>query len=218
MVNLPHRVVQALDQFNAAHPWDHNAHYHRWISRRLPKHIGSALDVGSGSGELARLLATRATTVRGIDIDPVITAHARAVTTPGAPVCFTVGDAVTDIEPGPYDVITCVAALHHMPFTTALTHLRRHLAPGGILVILGTFRACTPGDHLLGAVAIPLNVAMGWIKNKGRRAPRPVAMTARTRQAAMTFDDIVSEARRILPGARPRRRLFWRYTLVWHQS
>nr|WP_275407750.1 Uma2 family endonuclease [Streptomyces coelicoflavus] len=32
----PHRLVQALDRFNAAHPWDHNAHHHRWILRQLP--------------------------------------------------------------------------------------------------------------------------------------------------------------------------------------
>ncbi len=39
-----HRLLQALDRFNAAHPWDHNAHYHRWILRQLPHRSGSALD------------------------------------------------------------------------------------------------------------------------------------------------------------------------------
>lgn len=31
----------------------------------------------------------------------------------------------------------------------------------------------------------------------------------------MTYSDIVREARQVLPGVRLRRRLFWRYTLVW---
>ncbi|SNX88639.1 hypothetical protein SAMN06272735_9118 [Streptomyces sp. TLI_55] len=42
------------------------------------------------------------------------------------------------------------------------------------------------------------------------------SMTAPTRPADMTFDDIVRETRNVLPGARLRRHLFWRYTLVWH--
>ncbi|MEU7564564.1 hypothetical protein AB0A99_00880 [Streptomyces fradiae] len=42
-------------------------------------------------------------------------------------------------------------------------------------------------------------------------------MTAPVRPAAMDFGEIVREVRRVLPGARLRRRLFWRYTLVWHR-
>jgi hypothetical protein len=33
----------------------------------------------------------------------------------------------------------------------------------------------------------------------------------------MTFDGIVRKAGDVLPGARLRRRLFWRYTLVWNR-
>ncbi|WP_411145636.1 class I SAM-dependent methyltransferase [Streptomyces sp. x-80] len=215
MTTLPHRVLRALDQFNAAHPWDHNAHYHPWILRQLPRRFDSALDVGSGSGDLARLLAVRAGTVHGIDSDPEITAQARELTPPATPVTFTAADALTGIPADSYDVITCVAAIHHLPFTDALTVFRRHLAPGGTLVILGLSRPTTPGDYLLGAVASPLNATTGWVKNRGRTAPRPASMTARTRPADMSFPDIVREAHAVLPGARLRRRLFWRYTLVW---
>ncbi|MFI2374328.1 class I SAM-dependent methyltransferase [Streptomyces sp. NPDC018964] len=215
MTPLPHRVLQALDRFNAAHPWDHNAHYHRWILRQLPRRFGRALDVGSGTGDLARLLATRADEVRGLDSDPAITSRARALTPEAAPVSFAVADALTGLPAGPHDVITCVATLHHLPFTEALTAFRRHLAPGGTLVVVGLFRPHTVTDHLLGAAATPLNAATGWLKNKGREAPRPVSMTARTRPADMTFSDIAGEAHEVLPGARLRRRLFWRYTLSW---
>ncbi|MFF3176624.1 class I SAM-dependent methyltransferase [Streptomyces sp. NPDC057900] len=212
------RLLAALERFHAAHPWDHNAHYHRWIMRQLPKRFGTALDIGSGSGELARLLATRAGNVRGLDADPAIVARARALTGPDAPVAFTVGDALTDIPSGSYDVITCVAALHHLPFSDALDVFRRHLAPGGTLVVVGLSRARSTGDRLLGAAAVPLNVAMALIKNRGRRSARPASMTAPTRPAVMTFADIAHEARQSLPGARLRRRVFWRYTLVWHRN
>ncbi|MFJ1549479.1 class I SAM-dependent methyltransferase [Streptomyces sp. NPDC088246] len=218
MKNLLHRVFQVLDRFNAAHPWDHNTHYHPWILRRLPGRCDRALDVGSGSGELARLLATRAKAVHGIDSDPDIVSRARELTAQAAPVTFTVADAPAGIPPGPYDIITCVATVHHLPFTDALTHFREHLAPGGTLVVVGLSRETTLGDHLLSCTSIPLNAAMGWIKNKGLRAPRPDSMTARTRAAEMSFSDIVREARQVLPGVRLRRRLFWRYTLVWRDG
>ncbi|NDZ59198.1 class I SAM-dependent methyltransferase [Streptomyces anulatus] len=209
------RLLRALDRFHATHPWDHNAHYHRWILRRLPGRFTGALDVGSGSGDLARLLATRAEAVHGIDADPAIVERARERTAPGAPVTFSVGDALEDVPSGSYDVITCVATIHHLPFGEALTHFRRHLAPGGTLIVVGLYRPRSRSDYLIDAVAIPSNIAMAWIKNKGRKAPRPAAMTAPTRPATMAFPDIVRDARLVLPGARPRRRLFWRYTLVW---
>ncbi|MFD8535840.1 class I SAM-dependent methyltransferase [Streptomyces rubrogriseus] len=215
MTSLPHRLLQALDRFNAAHPWDHNAHYHRWLLRQLPHRFGSALDVGSGAGDLARLLATRADEVRGVDADPAITARARALTTTSTAASFTVADALTDLPAGPHDVITCVATLHHLPFTEALDTFRGHLVPGGTLVVVGLYRPRTVTDHLLGAAAVVPNAALGWLKNRGRARPRPDSMTARTRPADMTFSDITEAAREALPGARLRRRLFWRYTLTW---
>jgi SAM-dependent methyltransferase len=175
------------------------------------------VDVGSGSGDLARLLASRAGVVHGVDVDADIVARARELTAPPAPVTFTVGDALNEIPPGPYDVITCVATIHHLPFGDALTRFRQHLAPGGTLIVVGLYRPQSRSDYLIDAVAIPSNVAMAWIKNKGRKSPRPTSMTAPTQPATMNFADIVHEARHELPGARLRRRLFWRYTLVWHQ-
>ncbi|MET9831208.1 class I SAM-dependent methyltransferase [Streptomyces sp. NPDC006385] len=211
------RVLRALERFNDTYPWDHNAHYHRWILRQLPKRFNRALDIGSGSGDLARLLAGRAAAVTAVDSDPAITARAQKLTPAELAVTFTVADAMAEFPADSYDVITCVATIHHLPFAEALNCFRRHLAPGGALVIVGLARARTPVDHLLGVVAVPANAAMGWLKNKGRRSPLPVSMTARTRSVDMTFDDIVRETRDVLPGARLRRRLFWRYTLVWHQ-
>ncbi|MET9988987.1 class I SAM-dependent methyltransferase [Streptomyces mutabilis] len=215
MTPPPHRLLQALDRFNAAHPWDHNAHYHPWILRQLPGRFGSALDVGSGTGDLVRLLTTRADEVRGIDSDPEITSRARLLTPDTTAASFTVADAPTGLPAGPHDVITCVATLHHLPFAETLAAFRRHLAPGGTLVVVGLYRPQTATDHLLGATALPLNAAAGWLKNRGRSAAPPVSMSARTRPADMPFADIVRQARTVLPGARLRRRLFWRYTLTW---
>ncbi|MEV7565339.1 class I SAM-dependent methyltransferase [Streptomyces tanashiensis] len=218
MAALTDRVLRALERFNAAHPWDHNAHYHRWILRRLPRRLDRALDVGCGSGDLARLLTTRATAVRAVDADPAIIARARELTAPTAPVAYAVEDALADTgDDGAYTAVTCLATLHHLPPAEALERFRERLAPGGTLVVLGLSRPDAPADHLLGLLSVPLNAATGWLKNRGRPAPRPVAMTAATRDAEESLAEIALLARRILPGARIRRRLFWRYTLVWRK-
>ncbi|MEV3973277.1 class I SAM-dependent methyltransferase [Streptomyces sp. NPDC050698] len=217
MSDLPRRVLRALERFHAARPWDHNAHFHPWILRQVPERVRSALDVGCGSGDLARLLADRAERVHGIDADPEITARARELTPATTPVTYTTADALTGLGDRSYDVITCVAVVHHLPFAEALEVFRERLAPGGTLVIVGLAREATLLDRLLGLASIPLNILMAVLKNGGGRAPRPVSMTARTRPAELTFPEIARQARAVLPGVRLRRRLLWRYTLVWHR-
>ncbi|MCX4881702.1 trans-aconitate 2-methyltransferase [Streptomyces sp. NBC_00847] len=212
---LTPRVLRALERFNSAHPWDHNAHYHPWLLRQLPRRFDRAMDVGCGTGDLARLLAGRANRVCGVDSDPEIVARARELTGDQyAHVTFSVADAPGGLPPGPYDVITCVAVLHHLPLAESLACFRQRLAPGGTLVVIGLAREETFVERLLGNLSVPLNAVTGWIKNGGRAAPRPVAMTAATQAAEASLAEIVREAGRILPGARIRRRLFWRYTLV----
>ncbi|TCR21258.1 class I SAM-dependent methyltransferase [Streptomyces sp. BK205] len=210
------RVLDALARLNAAYPWSHNAHYHAWIMRELPRRFDRALDIGCGAGDLVRLLATRAAQVHGIDSDSRIIDAARAATAADLPVTYAVADGGSYDRGGPYDVITCVAVLHHLPLAAALSHFRRHLAPGGTLVVVGCAREDTWVQHLLGLVSVLLNPLYGWARNRGRRAAAPpLAMTAVTRQPDVPYTELVREVRRILPGARLRRRLFWRYTLVW---
>ncbi|MET8609454.1 class I SAM-dependent methyltransferase [Streptomyces misionensis] len=213
MVTLSGRLVDVLGRVNDTYPWDHNAHFHPWLLRQLPRRSGRALDVGCGAGELARKLAGRAERVTGIDADPEILERAREAGGAVADVEYTLGAAPDGLPPGPYDVITCVAVLHHLPFADALTRFRRELAPGGTLVVVG----CARDEDVRGMVSLALNPLFGLVKNRGRAAVRrPVAMTAPTRRPEMTFSEIAAQARRLLPGARLRRRLFWRYTLVWH--
>jgi 2-polyprenyl-3-methyl-5-hydroxy-6-metoxy-1,4-benzoquinol methylase len=211
------RLIEALHRFNAAHPWDHNARYHRWLLRQLPRGAGRALDVGCGSGELVRRLAERrAEAVVGVDADAGILERAREATPADAPVAYTLAEAPSRLPPGPYDVITCVAVLHHLPLAESLVRFREELASGGTLVVVGCARAEGALDHALGLAAVALNPLIGWVKNRGRPAShRPVSMTAPVRDPEMTFAEIGRAARRILPGVRLRRRLFWRYTLVW---
>jgi hypothetical protein len=71
--------------------------------------------------------------------------------------------------------------------------------------------------HLTDAVAIPANVVLGILKSRGA-GPASLAMSAPTATASTSLREVLAVAARILPGARIRRRLFWRYTLDYRKS
>lgn len=60
-----------------------------------------------------------------LDADPVITARAQQLTPASLRVTFSVADAAVEFPDGSYDVITCVATIHQLPFARALTSFRR---------------------------------------------------------------------------------------------
>ncbi|WP_435226202.1 hypothetical protein [Streptomyces sp. Tue6028] len=56
---------------------------------------------------------------------------------------------------------------------------------------------------------------MGLVKHSARAAALPLHMTAPITAPQETLRDIRAAAAQELPGARIRRRLFWRYSLVY---
>lgn len=208
--------LAVLERMNAAHPWSHNDAYAGFVLRhaRAVRRRGgdTAVDVGSGTGNLLSALAEIFPTAIGIEPDAdTATAAARRFT----------GDAVRiesrsfGAEPhGAYDLITFVASLHHMPLRAALQDARAALRPGGRVVIVGVARE-TSKDALRSGASLLLNPLVGLVRHP-RRATRPPAhMQALAAAATQSFDEIRAIAREVLPGIRMRRRLFWRYTASW---
>ncbi|MFD3452545.1 class I SAM-dependent methyltransferase [Streptomyces sp. NPDC058691] len=197
-------------------PFDHNDHYHRLLLRHVPPGALTALDVGCGTGRFARKLAERGLRVEAVDAsDEVVTA---AGTAPG--VVFRVADVTrVRLPEGRYDVITCLASLHHVPFSTVTT-LRAALAPGGVLLVLGCHPEHSAADWAVSLLAVPVNAVARlavavWERLRGR--PRP-AVRAPVRPPTMPLPEIRAEAERLLPGSRVRRLLFWRHLLVFHED
>src|SRR5258708_15870369 len=75
--------------------WNHNRHYHDFILAQLPATFDQAMDLGCGSGELARALAARAGRVLAIDLSPRMIARALAHVPESANIQYRVQD-VTD--------------------------------------------------------------------------------------------------------------------------
>jgi SAM-dependent methyltransferase len=205
---------------NAAVPFDHNDHYHRLLLRRLPPGCRTALDVGCGTGRFARRLAGRGVEVDAVDRSAEVLAAARAAPAPPAGrVRYLLADVTAMALPaGRYDLISCLASLHHLPFAT-VARLREALAPGGVLLVLGCYRRRTAADFAVALAAAPVNLAARLAVAAAERArgrppgpPRPPIAPA-----TMSLRQVREQAARLLPGCTVRRLLFWRYLLVFRR-
>jgi len=220
------RIVgqQALAKDNARHPWSHNDHFHAWILRNLPARRGVAVDIGCGKGVLAGKLATQFAHVTGIDRNAGMAAAATARLRGSPQVSIqrcdfadfgpTVGDDGADL-------ITMVAVLHHLDLDEALTRIPRLVAPGGRLLVVGLARPDSLADLAFDVVSAAANPVIGMIKHP--RAVRPPERAVETQPVVpmmdptTTFAEVTNAARTHLPGSTVRRRLFFRYTLLWEK-
>ncbi|GAA4699673.1 Methyltransferase domain-containing protein [Promicromonospora umidemergens] len=216
---VPNPIVRAggrwLRRVNDRHPWSHNDHFHGWILRRLPTRRRRALDVGCGAGLLLSRLRGRFDEALGVEADAAM-AGVATERFAGDPV-VSVRHARFEKVDGTFDTITMVAVLHHLPLEASLRHAAELLEPGGRLLVVGLARAETLTDLAWDLPSSLLNPLVGMVRH-----PRPVTAPVDDggpplpmRDPAETFADISRAVRRVPPGARLRRRLFFRYTLEW---
>jgi 2-polyprenyl-3-methyl-5-hydroxy-6-metoxy-1,4-benzoquinol methylase len=149
----------------------------------------------------------------GIDVDPETIEIARSLSDGNANVEFHTA-ALTEVAGTGYDVVTAIAVVHHLDLSVALTAMRRLTKPGGKLLIVGCYRSATASDYLVDVVAIPANLLARLLKSCHASSAR-IAMSARTAPACTTLGQVRTVVADVLPGARVRRRLFWRYTLSY---
>lgn len=189
--------------------WNHNVHYHRLVPAAVPPPYGRVLDVGCGEGLLSRRLAPFATHVTGVDVSPAMIDEARRQAPADLALDYRVADVLVDPPAGVFDLVTSVAVLHHLALEPGLVALRERVAPGGTLVVVGLAAVRSPADHVAGAVG--LGAAALLDRRHGVWEPdQPLA------DPTTTLAEVRSAAARLVPGARVRRHLLWRYSLVWH--
>jgi SAM-dependent methyltransferase len=159
---------------------------------------------------LARRLAEVATSVCAIDLDEPSIELARTHNHRTPNVELILGDLLTyPFKEESFDFITSVATLHHMNARRGLERMRALLSPGGVLVVIGLARPSYPADlprEALAAVANRLILIdkTYWEHSSPTLWPPPE-----------TYRDMRAIAQEVLPGVRYRRRLLWRYSLVW---
>jgi len=201
--------------------WDHNAHYHRWLLQQLPLAPQDVLDVGCGAGGLAAKLAAQPAHVDAVDVSAPMIARARTRYATTGNVRWLVGDLLDPglpLEHEGYDAVTAVSSLHHMPLRPALGRLAGLVRPGGVLAVIGFYRQATLTDRGIEALALPANAAVGAVLAFRGRAGKPDAEGMPVREPEATLAEIRDVAAEQLPGAHLRRRLYWRYSLLWHRG
>jgi SAM-dependent methyltransferase len=115
--------------------------------------------------------------------------------------------AWTAVEP--YDFISMIAALHHLPFDDALSKAAALLRPGGVLAVIGLHRAQT-------LVHMGVRSLVGYPVSAFYRITRPTSRVgAPIREPSMTLSEIRCRAEALLPGVSIRRHVLWRYSMTW---
>mgnify|MGYP000957405746 CR=1 FL=1 len=192
--------------------WNHNTAFHQEVVRDAGRRGGRALDVGCGEGLLCARLAGVCREVIGIDSDERALARARRrlERTPKARVLARdIMDPDLPVRLGAFETVTCVAVLHHLPLEEGLAALGALVAPGGRLIVIGLAADKSPWDWIVSGLSVlPIRVMSAW-----HRETRDIGVA--TTRARESLEEIRAAASRILPGARVRRRFYYRYSLVW---
>jgi SAM-dependent methyltransferase len=199
--------------------WNHNNHYHGYLLRHVPSPCAESLEIGCGAGGFARLLAQRSTHVTAVDLSPQMIAAASARSGAVTNIAWQVGDALTmPLAANTCDCIASIATLHHMPLEIILHRLKEALRPGGVLLILDLYQGEGLPDLARSALALPASIIMKLIRTGRLRQSKAVREAWEVHGRTDRYMR-VSDIRRLcvdqLPGARIRKHLFWRYSLIW---
>lgn len=195
--------------------WNPNVHYHPWLLEAAQEDGDRVLDIGSGDGTLVRALAERARHVTGLDSSGPMVELARHRSEGLDNVDFVQGDffeAAATLPREQYDLITMVAVAHHLGTARALETASTLLAPGGRLAVIGLAVPHTAVDWL----ALPpslLAISRQANKHGGKQAADGLPVT----DPDLTWSQARRTAHHVLPGSRWRRRLLWRYSVLWEK-
>ena len=224
-----------------------NDHYHNFLLRHLPLPCHNVLEIGCGTGAFARLLAKRSQNVLALDLSPEMIRIARDGSTRFPNIEFELADVRDRVLPDDsFDCIATIATLHHLPFREVLLKMKAALKPGGVLLVLDLFepikwhghpardpragRACHNQaasvregvvDTFSNVLAIPVSVTLRLIR-QGRLLPRREVRAAWAEHERHDIYPTMSQVRALceemLPGAKVRKHLLWRYSIVWEKG
>ena len=193
--------------------WNHNTAYHPWLVDIASRHRGDVLDVGCGEGLLAARLAAVSRSVVGIDADPasVRRASQRLLAFGNASAELRRFEDIEQADSS-FDLVTFVASLHHLPLRDALWKARQMLRPAGELAVVGLSANKCVAAWVWGGLCLPV-VRAG---SKLHQETRDIGVAVANPRESLA--EIRQAAEDVLPGARIRRGLYYRYRLLWRNA
>jgi SAM-dependent methyltransferase len=210
----PHDVAGDSDAIASLTPRAGLAPHAAWLLHQIPR-CNDLLDAGCGLGLTASIASHRAAHVTGIDLSPVMIARARRDY--GDRATFEVADFLEYLaaRPASFDCIISLAALHHVDAATALPLMACALRTGGTLLILDVLDRGGILNLPINSLAAAVSVLRRLIRGEWWSRKLHTAWNAHGRGERYESADTLPRLSEILPGARIRRHLIWRYSLIW---
>ncbi|GAB1539124.1 class I SAM-dependent methyltransferase [Scytonema sp. NUACC21] len=201
--------------------WDHNNHYHTFLLKQLPSRCENVLEIGCGTGAFSRLLAQRFDRVLAIDLSPKMIEVAKSESEGHQNIDFQVADVLQwEFPIHRLDAIVSIATFHHVPVESLLPKLKSALRPGGKLIVLDLVENENLQDSLSDAIAVPVNWIFQVFKNQ-RIKPTPEQVKAWREHIStdkyLTYQQAKKLYTELLTGAKLRKHLLWRYSVVWEK-
>lgn len=198
---------------------DRRGDYTDFLLRQAPENCPETLEIGCGTGTFARLIAQRSQKVLAIDLSPQMIRIARARSEQFPNIDFQVADVMTlELPARHFDCIVTIATLHHLPFAEMLVRMKAALKSGGVLLVLDLFEPEGPMDMIRNMLALPLSGGMRLIRT-GRLRPTRAVRAAWAEHEAHDSYSTLNQVREVcadvLPGAKIKKHLLWRYSIVW---
>ncbi|MCU1382086.1 MAG: ubiE 3 [Acidobacteria bacterium] len=141
----------------------------RLIDLAAPRAGARALDLATGTGDIAFALAARGARVVGLDITLRMIELARRKGAAQPMVSFLVGDMLAlPFPPGSFDIVTTGYGLRNVPnLATAIDEIQRVLSPGGQLLSLDFNR---PSNRAVRSAYLAyltvVGAALGWMLHR----------------------------------------------------
>jgi SAM-dependent methyltransferase len=208
----------------------HNDHYHSLLLRHLPPTCNDVLEIGCGTGAFARCLAQRSKHVLALDLSPEMIRIARESSAQFPNIEFQLADVRDRPLPAEsFDCIASIATLHHLSYAEILLKMKAALKPGGVLLVLDLFEPARISDSLvaglsdslLNLLALPVSATLRLI-HLGRLLPsretRDAWAAHERHDLYPTMTEVHGLCERILPGAKIKKHLLWRYSIVWRKA
>lgn len=201
--------------------WNHNNCYFEHLVKLVPNTAETCLEIGCGKGELSFMLSKKSQKVIAVDLADKMIERAK-VLYPNKNIEYVCGNILDmKFENNSLDVIITTATAHHLPYGWLLCLAKDKLKKGGKLIILDLVKAKSLSDYIIwGSASIP-NIVMNLIKNgrlkKDDAHSKEVWERHGKHDTYMTMDEIKALAQKHIPTAKVKRKLFWRYSLVWQK-
>lgn len=201
--------------------WTSNNHYHEFVLGQVPRDCENALEIGCGTGALARALAARCKRVVALDLSAEMIRVARSRSSRFDNLEFQLGDAMTcDFPRSHFDFICSVATFHHLQQRELLMKIKDALRPGGVLVVVDLVQSERLNERVFDIIGLGMSATLRLIHN-GRLQPPPEVRKAWEQHGKhdtySTITQIRALADELLPGANVRRHMLWRYSLVYRR-